>query len=40
MPRRFAVYQLGRGSAPVVVVSRALPLVAVNMRPLDLTERV
>jgi hypothetical protein len=34
------VYQLGRGSAPVVVVSRALPLVAVNMRPLDLTERV
>jgi hypothetical protein len=31
MPRRFAVYQLGRGSAPVVVVSRALSLVAVNI---------
>src|SRR5215510_2543733 len=31
MPRRLAVYQLGRGSAPVVVVSKALPLVAVNM---------
>src|SRR6185295_19820374 len=29
MPRRFSVYQLGRGSAPVVVVSSALPLVTV-----------
>ena len=30
-PRRLAVYQLGRGSAPVVVVTSALPLVAVNI---------
>jgi hypothetical protein len=30
MPRRFSVYQLGRGSAPVVVVKRALPFVVVN----------
>src|SRR6266511_5241374 len=40
MPRRLAVYQPGRGSAPVVVVRRALPLVAVNMPPLDPAERV
>src|ERR1035438_9493801 len=31
MPRRFSVYQLGRGSAPVVVVSSAFSLVAVNI---------
>jgi len=30
MPRRFSVYQLGRGRAPVVVVSNALPLVMVS----------
>jgi hypothetical protein len=30
MPRWFSVYQLGRGSAPVVVVSSALSLVTVN----------
>ena len=30
MPRRFSVYQFGRGSAPVVVVRSALPFVVVN----------
>jgi hypothetical protein len=30
LPRRFSVYQLGRGSAPVVVVRRALSFVVVN----------
>ena len=40
MPRRFSVYQLGRGSAPVVVVRRALPFVVVNTRPSpDFTNR-
>ena len=32
LPRRFSVYQLGRGNAPVVVVSRALFFVVVNTR--------
>jgi hypothetical protein len=35
MPR-FSVYQLGRGSDPVIVVGSIFPAVAVNMSSLSL----